>query len=119
MHIRPPSKPHVKAARSGTVIVALLLAAGTTPTHAKHLSESEVVSLERQCMAAEAPIIDRVRQRKLLECQQHERQNRGDPKTCVEYVKDIQPGGHVIIDPPFPVCEQAFQARQHYGLYPR
>ena len=85
---------------------------------AKHLREADVLALEKQCEAAEAPIFDRIRQRKQLECEQREKQNRGDPKTCVAWAKDIGPGGSIIIDPPLPVCDQAFQARQHFGLYP-
>src|SRR5437764_679666 len=84
----------------------------------KHLREADVVAVQKRCEAAEAPIFDRIRQRKQLECEQHEKRNRGDPKTCAVWDKDIGPGASVILDPPLPVCDQAFEARKHFGLYP-
>ena len=86
---------------------------------ARHLSEADVIALEKQCVAAEAPIFDRLRQKFLAECQELERNNRGDPAICIKRVKDVRPGGPIRLSPPLPICEQAFKAREHFGLYPR
>jgi len=87
--------------------------------NARHLSEADVVALEKQCKAAEAPIFARIRQKQLVECQELESKNRGDSATCAERVKDVRPGGHVVLNPPLPICEEAFNAREHYRLNPK
>ena len=87
--------------------------------YGRHLSEADVVALEKQCRSAEAPIFARIRQKQLVECQELESKNRGDPATCAERVKDVHPGGRIMLNPPLPICEEAFKARQHYRLEPK
>ena len=100
-------------------LASLMPSLTIAPADARHLSEADVVGLEKQCAAAEAPIFDRIRQKRLVECQEFEKSNRGDPTICIKQVKDVRPGGSILLNPALPTCEQAFKAREHFRLYPR
>jgi len=97
-------------------LITLLI---TPRANARHLSEADVVALEKQCRTAEAPVFARIRQKQLLECQELESKNRGDPTTCAGQVKDVRPGGRFVLNPPLPICDEAFKARDHYRLNPK
>ena len=95
---------------------------------ARHLSLEDVETLEKQCMAAEEPIYTEFRERAIAECEEHEKNNRGDPETCAGRHAGIQPHPHLkrsgpsdlnfIINPPLPICVKADEARRHFRVYP-
>jgi hypothetical protein len=98
------------------LLAASLLAGLALPlAHAGHLKEADVVALEKQCEAAETPVFERLRKRALAECQDKERSSRGDPASCADRVKEMRPGGPIILEPPLPVCAKAIDARDHFN----
>ena len=98
------------------ILIASLI---VTDTGAEHLSRVDVEALEKQCEAEEAPIFERMRQERLVECQELEKKNRGDPATCEQQIEPVRRGKGVVPIPLLPICEQAITARRHFGLNPK
>ena len=107
-------------------IIIILTMIFMPAVYAEHFSLDEVEALENQCKAAEEPVFKILREKYIADCEEMEKNNRGDPTVCAERYKDVTPVAKhdpprdliIAINPPLPICVKAREARDYYDLNP-
>ena len=103
-------------------LVAVFVAVSARTAWPRHLTEVQVKALEATCEAVREARIAPLREQAIKECIA---QPRSDPAFCRAHFKDfgeprLLESGRVLprMFHDLPECTQAWEARQHFNLYP-